>query len=243
MRAGLAAVTRRYGDRDAVAGVGLTVASGGCLALLGPSGSGKTTLLRILDLLERPDAGEVRLEDRDPWTLPADARLALARTLGLVFQKPSIFQRSAADNVAYGMRLRGVPRAEARERARQTLDRVGLLALADQWAPTLSAGEAQRVAFARAVVLAPRLLLLDEFTANLDPGNVGLLERAVRDYRQGAGATVVLATHSFLQARRLADHVALILGGRLLAVGPTEEIFAHPPTEEAERFLSGELPW
>jgi tungstate transport system ATP-binding protein len=144
-----------------------------------------------------------------------------------------------AANVAYGLRLRGEKPDDDQLLAR--LDRLGLAHLARQPAPKLSAGEAQRVALARALVLRPDVLLLDEPTANLDPYNVGLIERLVAEAHADMGMTVVWVTHDIFQARRVAGRVAFLLGGRLVELTDAATFFTAPATPQAAAFLRGEL--
>lgn len=219
-------LVKRFGGRAALAGVDLDAAPGEVTVVLGPSGSGKTTLLRILAGLLRPDGGTVPAGD------PA--------RVGWVGQKPLVFRASAFENAAFGLRARGVGEAEVQRRVRPVLEHLGLWTLRDQPARQLSGGEQQRVAFARAVVLDPALLLLDEATANLDPANVGLLEREVRRIA-ATGTTVVMTTHDLGQARRVADQVALLLAGRVVEAAPAKAFFEAPRTREAQAFLRGDL--
>lgn len=218
----------------------LDIQRGELLALVGPSGSGKSTLLRLLNFLERPAGGALEFDG----TL-VDDRLPLAqrRRVTTVFQRPALLHRSVAANIGYGLKLRGeklLPAGLA-----LWLERLGLAHLERQPAPKLSAGEQQRVALARGLVLRPDVLLLDEPTANLDPYNIGLIERIVAGARDDASTaspmSVVWVTHDIFQARRVADRVAFLLGGRLIEVAGTEAFFNHPATPQVAAFLRGEL--
>lgn len=236
----LAGVTKAFGTKPVLRGIDLEVPAGRIHGIVGPSGAGKTTILRILDLLEAPDAGEVRFHDRPIRPGTAEA-LAQRRSMAMIMQNPTVFRGSVFENVAYGLWLRGVPEEEIRGRVYGALDFVGLLDRATESALTLSGGEQQRVAFARATVLHPEVLLLDEFTANLDPANVRLLEDATRRYRATTGGTVVVVTHNLFQAKRLADRVAFLLDGRFQEVAPVKEFFEAPQRPETRAFLSGEM--
>jgi len=229
-------LTRAYNGRTVLDVEALTIARGEVLALVGPSGSGKSTLLRLLNFLEAPSSGEISFGG-EPVT--PDPPLAQRRRVTAVFQRPALLQRSVAANIAYGVGLRGrkMPKAEVA----RWLDRLGLAHLARQAAPRLSAGESQRVALARALAVRPDVLLLDEPTANLDPYNVGLIERLVAEERAATGMTVVWVTHDTFQARRVADRVAFLLGGRLVEVAAAEAFFNAPATVQAAAFLRGEL--
>ena len=215
----------------------LSVQAGEVLAVIGPNGSGKSTLLRVMALLERPEAGQVRAHGR-----PVDVRQALEtrRRLAVVFQQPRLADASVLDNAALGLRFGGVPAAERRARALRWLERRGGAALADRRARTLSGGEAQRVALARALVLEPSLLLLDEPFAALDqPTRAALIPELAAILRAERVATV-LVTHDRAEARALSDRVAVLLDGRLAQVGPTPEVFRAPASEAVARFLGVE---
>jgi tungstate transport system ATP-binding protein len=234
-------VTRRYGKVDALAGASLKVDRGQIVGLLGPSGAGKTTLLRLAGLLEAPTSGNVVFDGR---TAHADDKqsIALRRRMSMILQKPVVFSGSVMRNATYGLRVRGYPEDQARRLVKPVIESVGLSGMADRPAATLSGGEVQRLAFARATVLKPELLLLDEFTANLDPANVALLENGVRRYRDGGG-TVLMVTHNLAQGKRLADRVCLLLGGKIAETGPASEFFAGPKTGQAREFLNGTMVW
>jgi len=221
---------RRVLDVDA-----LDVPAGEILAVVGPSGAGKSTLLRLLNFLEPPSAGQLHYRGA---LVPAVPSLSLARRVTTVFQRPVMLAGSVWDNVAYGLRLRGLPPEPAVSAA---LARVGLAHLARQAARRLSGGEAQRVALARALVVQPEVLLLDEPTANLDPYHVGVIEDLVRAENAERGTTVVLVTHNVFQARRLAGRAALLLGGRLVEAGPAGAFFEQPADPRTAAFVRGEM--
>ena len=214
----------------------LTINRGEILAVVGPSGSGKSTLLRLLNFLEPASAGELYFDGR---VAPADPPLATRRRVTTVFQRPQLLSRSVSANVAFGLRLRGG--AADNGRVRQTLERVGMTALAENTTRTLSGGERQRVALARALVLQPEVLLLDEPTANLDPYNVNLIESLIGEQHRLHNATIVLVTHNVFQARRLAQRCALLLDGELVEVAPTETFFEAPTDARVAAFVGGQM--
>ncbi len=196
------------------------VPAGSTLAILGPSGSGKTTLLEILGLLERADEGRVLFDGRPVGVKDREARLQTAA----VFQRPYLFKGSVAGNVEYGLVARALPKDERRKRVAAALERVGLAGYEARSAAALSGGEAQRVSLARALVLEPRLLLLDEPLASLDRL---LRRRLVKDFATilaDAGVTVVYVTHDQDEALVVADSIAIMNRGRIVACGPAEEI-------------------
>jgi len=246
-------VSYGYGDEGVLEDVSLDVKSGEVLAIVGPSGTGKTTMLRLLALFHPPDEGTVSFNGEDVWALSDDGRLSLRRRLGMVFQDRSLFSTTAARNVAYGLSVRQpwdarlksslshfVGRNGAPDRAYEALETVGLTDKADQAADSLSAGEAQRVAFARALATDPDLLLLDEFTSNLDPRNTAVLEGAIAHARD-RGIGVAMATHDMQQAKRIADRTAVVLDGSCIERGPTRRVFEDPRDERAAKFVAGEL--
>ena len=231
----LRGVTRAYGGRRVVDVEALDIERGEILCLVGPSGSGKSTLLRLLNFLEPPTSGTI-LFDGQP--IPPELPLALLRRVTTVFQRPILLNRSVRDNVAYGLRLRGL---SLDGRVDEALDRVGLTAFAHQPAHKLSGGELQRAALARALVLDPEVLLLDEPTANLDPYNVGLIESIVHAQNRERGTTVVLVTHNVFQARRLASRAGLLLEGKVVEVAPVEPFFDSPRDPRTAAFVRGEM--
>jgi tungstate transport system ATP-binding protein len=232
----LEALAQRYGGRAVLEIDRLEITAGEALCLVGPTGAGKSTLLRLLAGLERPAAGTLRFGDHplDSRALPLEAQ----RRVTLVFQRPLLLAGTVRANVEYGLRLRGLGRQPARVRA--ALDRLGLGPLAPRPARSLSGGETQLVALARALVLEPEVLLLDEPTAHLDPARVALVEEVVRDAHRG-GATVIWATHNLFQARRVAGRVALLLDGRLVEAAPAEEFFTAPRDPRTAAFVRGEM--
>lgn len=198
----------------------LEVAAGSTLALIGPSGSGKTTLLEVLGLLARPDAGRVLLGGREVGVHDRAAR----RQMAAVFQRPYLFKGSVAENVAYGLAVRGVPKSERIARVEEALERVGLAGYASRSAHVLSGGEAQRVSLARALVIEPRVLLLDEPLASLDRLLRRKLTRDFATILSDAGVTVVYVTHDQDEALIVADTIAIMNEGRIVAHGPAEEV-------------------
>ncbi len=231
-------VTRRYGSRQVLSIDELEIRQGEILALVGPSGAGKSTLLRLLNFLEPPSQGTIEFLDEqiDPDRQPS---LELRRRVTTVFQRPVLLRRSVYQNVRYGLQLRG--QRDGAGQIDRVLEEVGLVDLAQAQARTLSGGEAQRVALARAMVLEPDVLLMDEPTANLDPYNVGLIERIVTRLNREAGTTTVLVTHNVFQARRLAHRVALLLEGRIVEVADVQAFFEQPSDPRTAAFVRGEM--
>jgi tungstate transport system ATP-binding protein len=231
-------VAKTYQDRQVLEVRELPIQAGEILALVGPSGAGKSTLLRLLNFLEPPTRGTIFFHDT-AFSAGQEMPLDLRRRVTTVFQRPMLLNRSVEENIRFGLRLRGL-RGTA-QRVAQALDGVGLSGLARHKARTLSGGEAQRVALARAMVLQPEVLLLDEPSANLDPYNVGLIEKIILQLNHDQHTTIVLVTHNVFQARRLAQRVALLLEGKVIEVGAVEDFFNHPVDPRTAAFARGEM--
>lgn len=215
----------------------LQVRRGEILAVVGPSGAGKSTLLRLLNFLEFPDHGNLKFQGQP--ILPGNVPLSLRRQVTTVFQHPALLATNVFRNVALGLELRG--ERDSRRKVREILGRLGLMEYSHSSASSLSGGEAQRVALARALVVQPTVLLLDEPTANLDPYNVGLIEQVIREINQQRRTTIVLVTHHIFQAKRLAQRVALLLGGKIIEVAEPQCFFEAPHDVRTKAFVRGEM--
>jgi polar amino acid transport system ATP-binding protein len=230
-------VTKAWGSNEVLRGVDLSVAEHQAVALIGASGSGKSTLLRCIDLLVEIDDGDILL-DGDVITDPSVEPVAVRRRLGLVFQAYNLFpHKTALENIVLGDRYaHGASKEEARQRARTLLERFGLSGREDERPDDLSGGQQQRVALARAFAGRPRALLLDEVTSALDPELVGEVLQAVRDLK-AEGVTMLIATHEMSFAREVADLVAFLHEGRILELGPPDQVLTDPERPETKRFL------
>lgn len=220
------------GGTSLIDDVDLTLAGSGRLVVLGYNGAGKSLLLRLCHGLIAPSRGRI------VWEGPG-AALPVRRHV-MVFQRPVMLRRSTLANLTHALGAQGVSRSARKDRARAALTRFGLSALADRPARVLSSGEQQRLALARAWLLAPEVIFLDEPTANLDPGATGAVEQAVRTLTD-EGIKVVMTTHDIAQARRLAQEIAFLHRGRLLEHGPAVDFFDRPHSREAAAYLRGEL--
>jgi polar amino acid transport system ATP-binding protein len=231
-------VRKTYGGALVLRGVDLEVPPHTVTALIGASGSGKSTLLRCANLLEEIDDGAIFL-DGEEITDPRADQDAVRRRIGVVFQSYNLFPHmTVLDNITLApRRVHRVARAEAQERARELLARLGLEDRAGEYPDRLSGGQQQRVALARAVAGRPRLLLLDEITAALDPELVGEVLAVVRDLKE-QGMTMVIATHEMGFAREVADQVCFLDAGVVRERGTAQEIFGAPREERTQRFLS-----
>jgi tungstate transport system ATP-binding protein len=221
--------------------ISFDVRRGETFVVIGPSGAGKTTLLRLIDLLEYPTGGRLSFDGQDTTRLDNYDRLKLRRKIGMVFQSTILFSTSVYSNVAYGLRLRDKPWDIETKSVSRALKTVSLENFQQRYAKTLSGGEAQRVAIARVLAYEPELLLLDEPTANLDPTNTSTVENAIKKAKEEYGATVIIATHNMFQARRLADRVALLLGGKFVEVSDPETMFTNAKELITKAFIKGEL--
>ena len=216
----LDAVQQRWGDRLVLDIERLDVMKGETLAVIGPSGAGKSTLLRLLQFLERPVSGQLWFDGRPIDTPPP---LHVRRRVTTVFQRSLVLNRSVRANVGYGLRVRGIANHEGQ--VDDLLEALGLAALTDAAAHTLSGGEIQRVAIGRALAFSPDVLLVESLIRK----------------RKTPDVTVVLATHQIFQARRLADRTTLLLDGRVVEVAPTARLLDSPQDPRTRAFLTGDM--
>ena len=219
------------GRRRLIDGLSFDLVAGRRSVILGPNGAGKSLTLRLCHGLLAPTEGSVL------WAGGGDAP---ATRQAMVFQRPVLLRRSAAANLAFALACRGVPRRERRRLVEETLGRAGLAPLARTPARVLSVGEQQRLALARAWVLRPEVLFLDEPTASLDPAATRDVEALILAI-DGTGTKIVMTTHDLGQARRIADEVLFLHRGRLVEHGDAAAFFAGPATPEARAFIAGEL--
>ena len=238
----LSGVCKRFGDRDVIHDVTVAVPRGRITALLGPSGSGKSTLLRFVTGLMRPDAGSVRVLGEQVFALPRRGLLALRRRMGMLFQDNALFQSlSVVDNVAFPLRrVAHRPPAEARQRALALLEQVGLGGLGERRPDQLSGGQQKRVALARALALEPELVLFDEPTSGLDPQTSAAIDALLRETQGRLGTTFIAITHDIVSAAAIADHVGLLVDGRLRAFGTRGAVWAS--TDPAVRAFLDRVP-
>jgi ABC-type Fe3+/spermidine/putrescine transport system ATPase subunit len=228
-------VRKRFGATVPVDDVSLAIEAGEFFTFLGPSGSGKSTLLRIVAGLERADDGQVLLRGRDVGEVPP-----WRRHLGMVFQQYANFPHmSVAQNVAYGLRRRGLSRAEIRARVAELLDLVGLAGFEERRVTQLSGGEQQRVAIARALAPRPELLLLDEPLAALDEKIRREMQGELTGIQEATGTTFVYVTHDQEEALTMSDRIAVLNRGRCVQVDEPERIFRHPRTRFVAGFFRG----
>jgi putative spermidine/putrescine transport system ATP-binding protein len=229
----LTGIRRVFGDVVAVAGVDLDIAAGEFFTLLGPSGSGKTTTLRVIAGFERPDAGRVELQGVDV-TRVAPAQ----RAVNTVFQDYALFPHmTVAENVEYGLRVKGMARRDRRARALDVLERVRLPGLGDRKTVQLSGGQRQRVALARAIVNGPPVLLLDEPLGALDLKLRQEMQIFLKALQRDLGITFVYVTHDQEEALTMSDRLAVFNEGRIEQLGAPAEVYEHPQTEFVADFV------
>jgi len=230
-------VVKRFGPHQVLEGLNLEVDDHEVVCLIGASGCGKSTLLRCINGLEAIQGGEIRLHG-DRVTGPGVDLNALRRDVGIVFQSFNLFPHmSVMENVTLApIRVLGMARAEAEERALALLKRIGLEQKATEYPDRLSGGQQQRVAITRALAMEPMLLLLDEITSALDPELVSEVLNIVRDLAK-EGMTMLLATHEMGFAREVASKVCFLYGGVVHEEGPPDQIFGNPAKERTRAFL------
>lgn len=241
-------VWKNFGNLDVLKGIDLEVASGEVACLIGPSGSGKSTLLRCVNHLEKVNAGRLYVDgeligyhERGGVLHEMSERDAAKqrRDIGMVFQNFNLFgHRTVLDNIIEApVHVKGQPVDQAKARAMELLDMVGLASKADAYPIQLSGGQQQRVAIARAVAMDPKLMLFDEPTSALDPELVGEVLRVMRDLADG-GMTMLVVTHELAFAREVADKVAFMDGGQIVEYGTPQEVLDHPQHERTRAFVS-----
>lgn len=227
---------RTVGTKTLVREVSLTFHAGEINLLLGPNGAGKTSLFRLCAQLDVPTTGTVELVDTDGNALSMENG-----DITMVFQRPVTFHRTVQENLAYPLRIRGLSAEIQESRIQEAMAVADLVPLAHQNARALSGGEAQRLALARAYVIQPSVLLLDEPAANLDPASRWRVEEMVLEMIDRFGTTVVLTTHDLMQARKIGNHAYFMERGRVTGPYPAREFFHAPPNDQTARYIAGVL--
>lgn len=225
---------KNYRAVKALKSVSLDLQGNKLVVLLGVNGAGKSTLMRILAGLENANSGQILINNQKK-----DAK-ELRHISTLVFQKTAMFTMNVYNNLAYGLKIRKVPTEEIAKRIPEALEAVKLLGFENRRAKKLSGGEQQRIALARAFLLDPNVLLLDEPTANLDPNSAIIIEKAIVS-KKSSQRIIIMATHNLNQARRIADEIVHIHDGELVEAAKTEDFFENPKSEITRKFINGEL--
>jgi putative lysine transport system ATP-binding protein len=229
-------LTKRFGNNAVLHGINLNIGKGEVACLIGPSGSGKSTVLRCINLLERPDGGQILFKGQDVTTLPTGL---LHARIGMVFQQFNLFNNlSALENCMLGqMKVLKRSRAQSEEKARRYLERVGMLPYRDARPDQLSGGQKQRAAIARALSMDPEVLLFDEPTSALDPEMVDEVLSVIKTLKDG-GLTMLIVTHEMGFAHDAADRVVFMDAGQLVEDGPPQILFTQPKNPRTQAFLS-----
>ena len=227
-------VTKKFSDTLALNHINLHFDDKGVFTIIGPSGAGKTTLLKILAFLLEPTKGQIFVNNVN---VDNNMRHSLRRKFTMVFQNALFFNSNVHDNISYGLKIRNLPSDEVEKRIRDVLKRFGLIELEKKLMSELSVGQMQRVSLARAFVLEPDILFLDEPTANLDPENNSIMEKEILSFSKTK--PVVMSTHNIMQIYRIADRVAFLSDGSLIDIGE-KGILEDPQDECIKRFVAGE---
>ena len=212
----------------------LKIEGGSFWGIIGPNGAGKSTLMKIAAGLEEADNGSVLYDGQR-------VNQQIRRSMTLVFQKPYLLRTSVYKNIAYPLFLRGISHTEIEDRVNQMMAKLGIESLRNQKAWTLSGGEAQKVALARALVFRPRLLMLDEPTANIDPTSILTLEAMIREYYQEHQPTIIMVTHNLQQTKRVCDKVAFMYQGKVLESGTLRDVFDNSSNALMKSFIQENL--
>ncbi len=217
------------GEIEALKDVSLCVPDGDIFGIIGMSGAGKSTLVRCVNMLERPDSGEILLDGQDLGKLSERELREVRRRIAMIFQGINLLmQRTVLKNVCFPLELAGVSKQEAKRRALELLDTVGLKDRAGAYPAELSGGQQQRVAIARALATNPEVLLCDEATSALDPATTSSILELIRDINERTGITVIVITHQMSVVESVCRHVAILDRGEVAEQGEVSEVFSHP---------------
>ena len=226
------------GPFQALEDVSLTISTGDIFGIVGMSGAGKSTLVRCINLLERPTSGQVLIDGEDMTALSPVQLRQKRRSISMIFQQFNLLmQRTCLKNVCFPMEIAGVPKAQARQRALELLETVGLPDKAGAYPAQLSGGQKQRIAIARALASDPKVLLCDEATSALDPTTTRSILKLIQDINRRLGLTVIVITHEMAVVEEICSHVAILDHGRMMETGTVEEVFSNPKTEAGRRLV------
>ena len=229
----------KAGELEVLHGVSADIKKGEVFGIIGLSGAGKSTLVRCINLLERPTAGKVWLDGVELTALGDKELREQRRHMGMIFQQfHLLMQRTALDNVCFPMEISGVPKAKAKERAKELLELVGLADRMESYPAQLSGGQKQRVAIARALASDAQILLCDEATSALDPQTTSSILELLKDINQKFQITIVIITHQMAVVREICTHVAIMKDGEVKEQGLVAEIFNHPKSQVAKELIS-----
>ena len=228
----------KNGSVEALRGVSLSIGKGEIFGVIGLSGAGKSTLVRCMNLLERPDSGDVLLNGESLLKLNKEQLRLRRQKVGMIFQHFNLLeQQTVLENVCFPMEIRGIPKKERREKALELLKKVGLVEKAKAYPAQLSGGQKQRVAIARVLANEPEILLCDEATSALDPETTQTILRLLKTIRDTLGITIVVITHEMRVIQQVCTRVAVLDGGLVQEEGSVSEVFAAPKSKAARRLL------
>nr|WP_317322750.1 ATP-binding cassette domain-containing protein [uncultured Flavonifractor sp.] len=226
------------GDFEALSDINLTIRDGDIFGIVGMSGAGKSTLVRCINLLERPTEGEVLIDGENLMELSPARLRQTRRSISMIFQQFNLLmQRTCLKNICFPMEIAGVPAEEAKKRALEYLDIVGLPDKANAYPAQLSGGQKQRIAIARALASDPKVLLCDEATSALDPTTTRAILKLIQDINRRLGITVVVITHEMSVVEEICTHVAILDHGHMVETGTVEEVFSNPKTEAGRKLV------
>lgn len=224
---------------NALQNVSISIEKGDIFGIIGLSGAGKSTLVRCINLLERPDSGKVLFHGEDLLALPQKQLRAQRRKISMIFQSFNLLdQRTALDNICFPMELAGVPKKQARARAQELLETVGLPDKAGAYPVQLSGGQKQRIAIARALASDPEVLLCDEATSALDPKTTGQILELLQKINRERGITVIIITHQMSVIEQICNRVAILDSGKVAEIGQVEQVFSNPQSQAGRRLVS-----
>ncbi|WP_033826506.1 methionine ABC transporter ATP-binding protein [Bacillus andreraoultii] len=236
--------TFKTNDREvhAVENISLTIHKGEIFGVIGFSGAGKSTLLRLVNLLEKPTSGKVIVNNQEIERLSEKELRKLRQNIGMIFQNFNLFaSRTVYGNIAYPLKLAGVPKTEIKKRVAELLRFVGLEDKANYYPENLSGGQKQRVGIARALSTSPKILICDEATSALDPETTSEILHLLKKVNQDLNITILLITHEMNVIRKICDRVAVMENGRVIEEGPVVEIFSNPKTKTTKNFINSVL--
>lgn len=226
----------------ALSNISLSVSEGKIVGVIGESGAGKSTLIRCVNLLERPNSGEVWIDGQNLMELSPSKLTSARRNIGMIFQHFNLLSsRTVFDNIAFPLELNHTPKTKIKNRVYELVELVGLTDKLDSYPANLSGGQKQRVAIARTLANNPKVLLSDEATSALDPSTTRSILSLLKDLNKELGITILLITHEMDVVKQICDDIAVVNGGKLIEQGSVSEIFSNPKTELAQRFISSSL--
>lgn len=226
----------------ALSNISLSVSEGKIVGVIGESGAGKSTLIRCVNLLERPNSGEVWIDGQNLMELSPSKLTSARRNIGMIFQHFNLLSsRTVFDNIAFPLELNHTPKTKIKNRVYELVELVGLTDKLDSYPANLSGGQKQRVAIARTLANNPKVLLSDEATSALDPSTTRSILSLLKDLNKELGITILLITHEMDVVKQICDDIAVMNGGKLIEQGSVSEIFSNPKTELAQHFISSSL--